>query len=44
VLVGLKPRVARVLAQLGVLRQLGRRGRFRNRANALAHALTLVSH
>lgn len=44
ILVGLKPGVARTLAQLGVLRRLGPRGRFHSRANALAYALTLVTH
>jgi SulP family sulfate permease len=42
ILVGLKPRVARVLAQLGVLRRLGPRGRFRSRSRALEHALALL--
>lgn len=43
ILVGLKGPVARVLAQLGVLRKLGPRGRFRSRARALEHALTLLA-
>lgn len=43
ILVGLKGPVARVLAQLGVLRKLGPGGRFRSRARALEHALTLLS-
>ena len=42
ILVGLKGPVARVLAQLGVLRTLGPRGRFRSRSRALQHALSLL--
>jgi SulP family sulfate permease len=43
ILVGLKGPVARVLTQLGVMRKLGPRGRFRSRARALEHALTLLA-
>jgi sulfate permease, SulP family len=42
IVVGLKPAVARVFAQLGVLRLLGPGGRFRSRARALEHALSLL--
>ncbi|MDA1117273.1 MAG: SulP family inorganic anion transporter [Proteobacteria bacterium] len=42
ILVGLKGPVARVLVQLGVLRKLGPRGRFRSRVRALEHALKLL--
>jgi sulfate permease, SulP family len=42
ILVGLQAPVARVLAQLGVLRRLGPGGRFRSRAHALEHALKLL--
>jgi len=44
ILVGLNGAVARVLAQLGILRKLGNRGRFRSRALALDHALSLLGH
>lgn len=43
ILVGLQGRVARVLKQLGVLRQLGPQGRFRSRLRALQYALALVA-
>ena len=44
ILVGLKGPVARVLAQLGVLRKLGPGGRFRSRARALEHGLGLLKY
>ena len=42
IVVGLKPAVARVFAQLGILQRLGPGGRFRSRARALEHALSLL--
>jgi SulP family sulfate permease len=43
ILVGLKGPVARVLTQLGVLRMLGPRGRFRSRERALLHAQSIIA-
>ena len=43
ILVGLNGPVARVLAQLGVMRKLGPGGRFHSRARALEHGLALLS-
>jgi sulfate permease, SulP family len=42
ILAGLNGPVARVLAQLGVMRKLGPGGRFHSRARALEHGLALV--